>query len=181
METKERNPYGRRHVVAVSPSGEIAGSFDSITLAAQTVGTTVHYLWRSIKQQTFCHKLRWMYEEEYREYWMKGRTSELAYNREQLRKDHIREALNNLPKEVKERRARKISLYRKQLFKEGPDYHLKNMQAKRMRKVRCVTTGETFDSIKLFCDKYAARPGNAWACLNGRRKHVMGMEIEYLN
>lgn len=180
MGTDKRNPYGRRCVVSVAPSGDIIGSFDSITQAAQAIGTTVHNLWRTIRQQTFCRKLRWMYEEDYRELWMQGRTGELAYNRRQLRKDHIREALNNLPQEVKERRAKRISRYRKKLFENNPDEHLRKMQEKRMRKVRCVTTGETFDSIKLFCDKYGAKPGNAWACLNGRRKHVMGMEIEYI-
>ena len=47
-------------------------------------------------------------------------------------------------------------------------------------KVRCVTTGETFSSIKEAVDKYNLYHANIVSCCNGRRKTCGGMEWEYI-
>lgn len=176
-----RKPYGRRPVVAVSPKGEIVAYYESLTEASKDAKIDVSNLCQGVRQGLYRRKLRWMYEEDYREYWMAGKTDELAYNRREERNSHIAEALRNLSPEKKEQRRKSLSAACKKRYAENPGYHLHKVQENRRRKVRCSTTGEEFNSIKDFCLKYGASRGNAWACLNGRRNMVKGMKIEYIN
>ena len=180
METT-RKPYGRRPVVAVSPKGEIVAYFESMTAASKDTGVCVSNICQAVRKGLFRRKLKWMYEEDYREYWMSGRTEELMYNRRKERNENIRVALRNLSPETKENRRKKLSEYAKRRYVEDKNHLLKIYTEKRKRKIRCVTTGEEFDSINAFCQKHGATPGNAWLCLNGKRKHVAGVKIEYLN
>ena len=47
-------------------------------------------------------------------------------------------------------------------------------------KIRCVTTGEIFDSIKEAAILYNVPHSNIVACCNKRRKHCAGLEWEYV-
>lgn len=47
------------------------------------------------------------------------------------------------------------------------------------QRVKCITTGELFTSIKDACQKYDLSPSNIVACCNGRRKTTGGMKWEY--
>lgn len=46
-------------------------------------------------------------------------------------------------------------------------------------KVRCVTTGEVYDSIKEACEAIGAHHSNIVACCKGRKKRCGGLEWEY--
>ena len=46
-------------------------------------------------------------------------------------------------------------------------------------RVKCETTGETFDSIKEACDKYDIHHANIVACCNGRRHTTGGLKWSY--
>lgn len=46
-------------------------------------------------------------------------------------------------------------------------------------KVRCVTTGEVYGSIKEACELYGVHHSNVVACCNGRRKKCGGLRWEY--
>ena len=47
-------------------------------------------------------------------------------------------------------------------------------------KVKCITTGEVFGSIKEASEKYNLYHANIVACCNGRRKHCGGFEWKYM-
>lgn len=47
-------------------------------------------------------------------------------------------------------------------------------------RVRCITTGDTFESIKDAVEHYGLHHSNIVACCNGRRKFCGGMEWEYI-
>lgn len=47
-------------------------------------------------------------------------------------------------------------------------------------KVRCITTGEVFNSIKEAAETYNLAHSNIVACCNGRRNKCGGMEWEYV-
>lgn len=48
------------------------------------------------------------------------------------------------------------------------------------QKIKCITTGEIFDSIKEVEDKFGLYHSNLVACCMGRRKRCGGMEWEYI-
>lgn len=47
-------------------------------------------------------------------------------------------------------------------------------------KIRCITTGEIFSSIKEACETYGLSHSNIVSCCNGRRNKCGGMEWEYV-
>ena len=49
-----------------------------------------------------------------------------------------------------------------------------------IKKVRCIETGEVFDSMKDACDKYNINPPNLTSACTGRRKTTAGLHWEYI-
>ena len=49
----------------------------------------------------------------------------------------------------------------------------------KFQRVRCVSNGEVYESVKEACEKYGLRHSNIVACCNGRRNKCGGMKWEY--
>ncbi|WP_288776956.1 hypothetical protein [uncultured Bacteroides sp.] len=155
MGTKGYKHPGRKHsVVAVNPDGSIAGYFEFIKDAVDKYGMDRHSITDSCKRGTICRGLRWWYEEEFREIYLRGEFDKLKYtldpNRDRLtyhfKKGHkFGNGWDRCSEEKKQKRrelARKRAL---QMIQEGK----KNFAKPRMEKpVRCITTGKEYDSLK---------------------------------
>lgn len=155
MGTKGYKHPGRKHsVVAVNPDGSIAGYFEFIKDAVDKYGMDRHSITDSCKRGTICRGLRWWYEEEFREIYLRGEFDKLKYtldpNRDRLtyhfKKGH--KAGNGWDKcsEAKKKRRREIARERAlQMIQEGT----KNFAKPKMKRpVRCITTGKEYDSLK---------------------------------
>lgn len=153
-EKGNKHPGKKRPVVAVNPDGSIAGYFECIKDAVEKYGMDRHSITDSCRLGTICRGLRWWYEEEFREIYLRGETDKLKYtldpNRDRLtyhfKKGH--KAGNGWDKcsEAKKKRRREIARKRAlQMIQEGK----KNFAKPRMEKpVRCITTGKEYDSLK---------------------------------
>lgn len=153
-EKGNKHPGKKRPVVAVNPDGSIAGYFECIKDAVEKYGMDRHSITDSCRLGTICRGLRWWYEEEFREIYLRGETDKLKYtldpNRDRLtyhfKKGH--KAGNGWDKcsEAKKKRRREIARKRAlQMIQEGH----KNFGKPKMEKpVRCITTGKEYDSLK---------------------------------
>ena len=55
----------------------------------------------------------------------------------------------------------------------------KKARVAKFTKVRCITTGKIYDSIKEAADEFGLAHSNIVACCNGRRSTCGGMRWEY--
>lgn len=79
-------PNKKRSIVAVDTDGSMAGCFDSIKALHEQYHLTKHHIVNSCKTGKLYRGVRWMYEEEYHQLWLEGRTTELAYERPEWQK-----------------------------------------------------------------------------------------------
>ena len=70
------------------------------------------------------------------------------------------------------------------LLKGGGCKVCKSKQAirQRNRKIRCITTGEIFNTLREAAEKYNVSPSSVCICCTNlpKRKHVGGLEWEYI-
>lgn len=84
---KDPNTDKRCHkIVAVDCDGTMAGVFDTIKTACDKYGLTAHLVRRSCKTGSLYRGIRWMYENEYHQAWLNGRTDRLRYDRPKWQK-----------------------------------------------------------------------------------------------
>lgn len=87
-EKGNKYPGKKRPVVAVNPDGSVAGYFECIKDAVDKYGMDRHSITDSCRRGTICRGLRWWYEEEFREIYLRGETDKLKYtldpNRDRL-------------------------------------------------------------------------------------------------
>lgn len=157
---------GRKHaVVAVKPDGSMGGFFEFIRDACLIYGMDRHGISNSCRRGTICHGFRWMYDEEYRKYWLEGRTNELVYtldpNRDRITyrfkkghhigsnlwSDETRLRLNKRAAELSSRRAADPE------DKWGKGYV-------NHKPIRCVNNGREYKSIKEAAEHFGLRPGH---------------------
>lgn len=153
-EKGNKHPGKKRAVVAVNPDGSVAGYFECIKDAVDKYGMDRHSITDSCRRGTICRGLRWWYEEEFREIYLRGENDKLKYtldpNRDRLtyhfKKGH--KAGNGWDKcsEEKKKKRREIARERAlQMIQEGT----KNFAKPKMKRpVRCITTGKEYDSLK---------------------------------
>lgn len=155
MGTKGYKHPGRKHsVVAVNPDGSIAGYFEFIKDAVDKYGMDRHSITDSCKRGTICRGLRWWYEEEFREIYLRGEFDKLKYtldpNRDRLtyhfKKGHkFGNGWDRCSEEKKQKRRELARERAMQMIHEGH----KNFGKPKMEKpVRCITTGKEYDSLK---------------------------------
>ena len=168
---KKRGGVPLRAVVSINPKGEIHGAFESISQAAKLYGSNIQSVWKALNYGTYFRKLRWMYEADYRELWMQGRTHELVYNRKQEFSEKVKEGIGNMTPEQKAEHNRNKSEARKKYLNEHPDAFDRFAHHQKCRAVRCETTGEEFESIKACAEHYGLNLGcfrRALSCRGGR-------------
>lgn len=155
MGTKGYKHPGRKHsVVAVNPDGSIAGYFEFIKDAVDKYGMDRHSITDSCKRGTICRGLRWWYEEEFREIYLRGEFDKLKYtldpNRDRLtyhfKKGH--KFGNGWDRCSEEKKQKRRELARERAIQMIHEGH-KNFGKPKMEKpVRCITTGKEYDSLK---------------------------------
>ena len=151
MGIKGYNHPGHKHpVVAIKPDGSIAGYFDFIKDAVEKYGMDRHSITDSCKRGTICRGLKWMYEEDYRKYYMECRTNELAYtldpNRDRYtyhfcKGHHAGNGLRKRKAEDQQKHKQKFFEMVKRLRQEGKI-------KPRFKPVLCVNTNQRYNSIK---------------------------------
>lgn len=166
MSDKGNKHHGKRHsVVAVNPDGSIAGYFEFIKDAVDKYGMDRHSITDSCKRGTICRGLRWWYEEEFREIYLRGEFEKLRYtldpNRDRLtyhfKKGH--KAGNGWDRCSEEKKAKRREIARERAFQMIREGH-KNFGKPKMEKpVRCITTGKEYDSLKA-CSADTGIPSN---------------------
>ena len=154
---KKRRKNEARPVVSITPSGEINGYFESLSEAGRLHGSDIHGVWKALNYGSYFRKMRWMYEEDYRKYWMEGRTSELAYNRKKERAEKIRQGMAKQSAETKARAGKLKSEASKRWARENPEKSKEVYVTRKYRRCRCLTTGEEFESIKECAEKHGLR------------------------
>lgn len=166
MSDKGNKHPGKRHsVVAVNPDGSVAGYFEFIKDAVEKYGMDRHSITDSCKRGTICRGLRWWYEEEFREIYLRGEFEKLRYtldpNRDRLtyhfKKGH--KAGNGWDRCSEEKKAKRREIARERAFQMIREGH-KNFGKPKMEKpVRCITTGKEYDSLKA-CSADTGIPSN---------------------
>lgn len=160
-----KHPGRKRSVVAVNPDGSIAGYFEFIKDAVDKYGMDRHSITDSCKRGTICRGLRWWYEEEFREIYLRGEFEKLKYtldpNRDRLtyhfKKGH--KAGNGWDRCSEEKKAKRREIARERAFQMIREGH-KNFGKPKMEKpVRCITTGKEYDSLKA-CSADTGIPSN---------------------
>lgn len=160
-----KHPGRKRSVVAVNPDGSIAGYFEFIKDAVDKYGMDRHSITDSCKRGTICRGLRWWYEEEFREIYLRGEFEKLKYtldpNRDRLtyhfKKGH--KAGNGWDRCSEEKKAKRREIARERAFQMIREGH-KNFGKPKMEKpVRCITTGKEYDSLKA-CSADMGIPSN---------------------
>lgn len=179
-----QHPGKKRSVVAVNPDGSVAGYFECIKDAVEKYGMDRHSITDSCRLGTICRGLRWWYEEEFREIYLRGELDKLKYtldpNRDRLtyhfKKGHkFGNGWDKCSEEKKEKRrelARKRAI---QMIQVGGS----NFAKPKMKKpVRCITTGNDYDSLKE-CSEVTGIPSNqiGRAARLGVRTHGMSFEL----
>lgn len=156
-------------VVAVNNSGGVAGYYSSIAEAARINGFSESSIHHAITSGGTSYRLKWMKEEDYRSLWEEGRTDELKYSYRQMKSERARKGWSSTSGKDRSERIAKISRSRKKLVRERPEVMDKAVKAHR-KPVMCVSTGECFDSIKAFADRYGLnRISVTVAIRNGHR------------
>lgn len=59
--------------------------------------------------------------------------------------------------------------------------HGNNIRHSHNVRIKCVETGQVFDSLKQACDMYNMSIGNLWKALNGKTKSCKGFHWEYVD
>ena len=156
-------------VVAVNNNGGVAGYYSSIAEAARINGFSETAIHHAITSGGTSHRLKWMKEEDYRKVWQEGRTDELKYSYRQMKSDRIRKGWNGVSEKRRSERVANIRRSKQRLVREHPEVMDNAVKAHR-QPVMCVSTGECFDSIKAFADKYGLnRISVTGAIRNGHR------------
>lgn len=182
---ENKRPGKKSSVVAVNPDGSIAGYFEYIQDAVDKYGMDRHSITDSCKRGTICRGLRWWYEAEFREIYLRGDIDKLKYtldpNRDRLtyhfKKGHkFGNGWDRCSEEKKEKRrelARKRAI---QMIQEGTKNFAK---PNREKAVRCITTGKEYDSLK-DCSTATGIPSNqiGRAARLGVRTH--GKRFEFI-
>lgn len=136
----------KRPVVSVDEQGNVFGYYESSTEAAKCLGMQVANFHRAVRKGMLCKGKKWMYEADYREYWMQGRTHELAYTEHEIRSQRAIRAWRRVTPEERRERGRLIS----KAHHASPK--VKKMDtsaavAANSMAVMCINTGERFPSI----------------------------------
>lgn len=156
-------------VVAVNNSGGVAGYYSSIAEAARVNGFSESSIHHAIASGGTSYRLKWMKEEDYRKIWEEGRTDELKYSYKQMNSDRARRSWSSASSKKRSERIANISKSRKKLVSEHPEVMAEAIKAHK-QPVMCVSTGECFDSIKAFADRYGLnRISVTVAIRNGHR------------
>ena len=153
-----------RPVVAVKPDGSMGGYFESISAAVRLYGMDRHSISDSCRKGSICHGFRWMYDEEYREYWMNGQTHKLAYKLDPYRdrltyhwlKGH--KGGNSYAKLSEERKQQLRKARREDAVRLRKETLFGHPEITQIKAVRCITTGENFPSLTAAGKHYGIRP-----------------------
>lgn len=121
-----------------------------------------------------------MYEEDYKQYWMEGRTSELAYNRRKEFSERVREGCSKMSDEQKDSMKKSKSEARKKWLREHPEYDYWVANRMKFKRVCCLSTGEEFESIKACAEQHGLNLGYLRKAINykgGRYKDKVYVKI----
>lgn len=165
-------------IVSVDEKGEMAGYFDSTAQAARCLGMHLGNLHRAVRKGRICKGKRWMYESDYRDYWMEGRTGELAYSEHEIRSQRAVRSWNRLTPEQKKERGRLISKAHRASAKVRNSDTTAAWKAT-SRAVMCVNTGERFESISNCARSLGVSPSGASRALR-EGKRIKGYVIKYI-
>lgn len=168
----------KRPIVSIDGQGEIVSYYESTSQAAKLLGMKVANLHRAVRKGTLCRGRMWMYEADYREYWMQGRTEELAYSEHEIRSQRAVRAWSRLSSEQKKERGRLISRAHHASLKVQ-QYDGKSGWTATSKPVMCVNTGKCFDSVRKCAASIGVSPaGISMALKVGRR--IKGFVIKYI-
>lgn len=172
----------KHSIVAVNPDGSVAGFFEYIKDAVDRYGMDRHSITDSCKRGTICRGLKWFYEEDYRQIYMKCEFEKLRYkldpNRDRktyhFKKGH--KFVGKLSeKGLQKKRERMINVAA--MRKQRGDYEL--MSEKRKKPLRCVNDGMCFDSRKEASQYYNIPQHQICAAIT-RNGIVHGLKFETL-
>lgn len=156
-------------VVAINNSGGVAGYYSSIAEAARVNGFSESPIHHAITSGGTSYRLKWMKEEDYRKIWEEGRTDELKFSYRQMKSERVRRGWSSASSKKRSERNANISKSRKKLVSDHPEVMAEAIKAHK-QPVMCVSTGECFDSIKAFADRYGLnRISVTVAIRNGHR------------
>ena len=171
-------------VVAIKPSGELAGYFENMTLASRATKTNNANISHAVRDGYCVRGLKWMKEEDYR-----GRTKEeLAFRRDDYRdiqgrfKKDVENPYKNwfrtLPLEDKERIRREASERLRNYFAtHGTDY-LKGNKGSKGHPVVDLTTGKEYAKVKDCARDLGVSHSLVSRCCSQKRK-IKGHIITY--
>lgn len=176
-----KHPGHKHPVVAIKTDGSIAGYFDFIKDAVEKYGMDRHSITDSCKRGTICRGLKWMYEEDYRKYYMECRTNELAYTLDPNRDRYTyhfckgHHAGNGLRK----RKVEDQQKHKQQFFEMVKRLRQEGKIKPRLKPVLCINTNQRYDSIKE-CAQALNIPANYISYSAHNYRPILGMRFRLI-
>ena len=168
----------KRPIVSIDEQGNVFGYYESSTEAAKGLGMILANLHRAVRKGTLCKGKKWMYEADYREYWMQGRTHELAYTEHEIRSQRAIRSWRRVSPEERKERGRLIS----KAHHASPKVQKMDTSAAvaaTSRPVICINTGERFSSIAKCARSLGVSPSGVQRALK-EGKRIKGFVIAYI-
>lgn len=165
-----------RPVVALSQKGEVIGYYKSMSEASRMNNLCFSLIYKAVHKDMYVHGVKWMFEEDYRAYWLGGRTEELCYSKKKRNSDAMKKVWDQRSEEYRSLHGRKISETKKL---KGWEYMKNAVQARRKR-VYCITNGKVYNSCKEFASDIGMSPD--WVSFSIREgKKVGGYFAVYMD
>ena len=169
----------KKPIVAVGSSGQVLSYYESTSEAARMNGLYASSIWKALHNGTPHRRVRWVYESEYRQKWMDGRTDDYRFDIGRMRSDSAFARWGKISAQQRETMRDNCRKSRLRYL----ETHMANTQAawkKQSKPVLCISTGETFESASSLARHLGVdHSAVTYAIRKGRK--VRGLIVSYIN
>ena len=169
----------KKPIVAVGSSGQVLSYYESTSEAARMNGLYASSIWKALHNGTPHRRIRWVYESDYRQKWMDGRTDDYSFDIDRMRSDSSFAGWKKRTVQQRETMREKCRESRLRYL----ETHKANTQAawkKKSKPVLCISTGEVFESASSLARHLGVdHSAVTYAIRKGRK--VRGLIVTYIN
>lgn len=172
-----------RMVVAVNPDGSVAGYFESITQAVNKYGADRVGIYRSCVKGTTCHGMKFFYEKDFRQIYMRCEYEKLRFtldpNRDPKTSKFVKgHKMGDWRKRKPESEKRRLEKYKATIRKqmEAGTYF---RPGRSKRPVVCLEDNREFPSVMAAAEFYGVSPSIVSTSARFVRTTRMGLRFRY--
>ena len=169
----------KRPVVAVGSDGKILSYYTSISDAASMNGLYQSSISRALRTGTLHRNIRWVYESEYREKWMDGRTDEYGFCIRRMRSESATTSWERRTAVQRESMRENCRKSRLEYLRTHPPM-TEAAWRKRSKPVLCISTGKVYESATSFSRFLGVDHSAVTSAIRKGRK-VKGNIVKYIS